>query len=673
MSDASQFDRLAGGLVREIAIHDDTRRALDLLRSGLEQLSGDQELVLILQDSEAPSGFRVALSHGRPAEQIDLEAWLPLLRLQSPKLWDLADLDDPWARGLVESGHRAALAAPLQADSGGLGVLVVASPDPEGPDEELRRFVGQASLLLGAMTLRRLMRDGAREHQRLLEEELRRVLVIHEISSSMGRSLVLRELFSSTVEKMRQILSIDRAVLALLERGDQTLKLISLDFRREAAERLETQENVPVDSSISGRVIGRNAPFLVSNLGEVEHRSYIEDTLAELGMVSYLAVPLTLRDRPMGSFHLGSVQQEAFGEEELGVVTHVAQHLARSVEHARLFQEVQARMQELSALYEVGKTLIQTLDMEELLEKVLHIVQETFRFEHCAILLVDERTSELRITAQRGYDEGVVQSFRADLQDWGITATAARTGQPMYVRDVEQDPRYIRGIAGGRSELALPLKIGEEVLGILDIESPKTDAFSQEEIHALELFATQVALALDKARLFRKVRDQALTDGLTGLLNQRAFHDRLHGEVGRSQRTGHPFSLVLVDMDNLKEINDTRGHLAGNRALCAVAEALRSHAREMDQGARYGGDEFAMILPEADRSQAVAAAERLRKALEAIHLEDVGPMTASFGVATYPEDAEDPARLIVLADRAMYEAKRRGRNRVATAVDLPVG
>jgi diguanylate cyclase (GGDEF)-like protein len=393
--------------------------------------------------------------------------------------------------------------------------------------------------------------------------------------------------------------------------------------------------------------MGMQDPYHVPDLSRVKRQSKMERQLLDLGLVSYVAVPLTVRERPLGSFYLGSRVAGVFGRREIGILARVAPHLARAAEQARLFWEAQARMRELSALYEVGKKLIQTLDLEELMAKVLRIVKDTFRFDHCAVLLVEREKGRLQVVAQHGYAEDSVRTFQPSLDDPGITASVARTGKTIYVPDVRNDPRYIQGVATGRSELALPLRIGEEVLGVLDIESPSLDAFPAATIRALNLFATQVALALDKARLFRAVQAQARTDGLTGLLNQKSFHDQLHKAARQSLDADEPFSLVLIDMDNLKEINDSRGHLAGNRAICAVADALREHSRAVDRTARYGGDEFALILPGAHREQAVQAADRLRRTLETMEVEGVGPMTASCGVAVFPEDSDDETMLVV--------------------------
>jgi diguanylate cyclase (GGDEF)-like protein len=405
----------------------------------------------------------------------------------------------------------------------------------------------------------------------------------------------------------------------------------------------------------------------VEEIGTLPRRLRDEDRLHGEGVASYVALPLPVRDRVVGALTLGSGNRADFGVEQLPLLQQVAERLAMAVENARLFREAQERVRQMAALYEVGKVLIQTLELDELLHKVLDIVHHTFRFENCAVLLPSEDGHELRVRAQRGYSEEAVKEFKAHVGEEAITATVAKTGKLLYVPDVRKDPRYVRGVEHGRSELALPLTMGDEILGVLDIESPKVDAFSSRDINALSLFATQVAVALDKARLFTRVQEQARTDGLTGLLNQKTFHDRLHVEVERTRDSLRPFSLALIDLDNLKEVNDSCGHPAGNTVLVQVAEVLREHVGEGGALARYGGDEFALILPDCGLEDGVQAAQRVCEAISRIQVEGFGQVTASCGVAAFPTTTVDETALVGMADGAMYQAKKDGKNCVRAA------
>jgi diguanylate cyclase (GGDEF)-like protein len=167
---------------------------------------------------------------------------------------------------------------------------------------------------------------------------------------------------------------------------------------------------------------------------------------------------------------------------------------------------------------------------------------------------------------------------------------------------------------------------------------------------------------LDQARLFDQVRSMAVTDPLTGLANYRRLISVIEAELDRSRRTQHPFSIVLLDMDGLKTINDRFGHLTGSRALVRLGKMLRNHSRAIDTAARYGGDEFALILPEAGREIATRVFSRIRERLAAE--EEMPAISASAGVACYPEDGDTPEKLLGAADRALYRMKNRGNSNV---------
>jgi diguanylate cyclase (GGDEF)-like protein len=176
----------------------------------------------------------------------------------------------------------------------------------------------------------------------------------------------------------------------------------------------------------------------------------------------------------------------------------------------------------------------------------------------------------------------------------------------------------------------------------------------------------QLAVAISHARLFRHVQTQAMTDALTGLYNHRYLQERLDREIKLADRNNDQVSLIMLDMDHLKRINDTHGHRSGDAALTHAAEVMRLSVREVDICARYGGEEFVIILPQCGREDAIDVAERIREAIASEPVAKVGQVTASIGVATYPGAAKTKEDLIEMADRAMYLAKAAGRNRVRT-------
>lgn len=216
--------------------------------------------------------------------------------------------------------------------------------------------------------------------------------------------------------------------------------------------------------------------------------------------------------------------------------------------------------------------------------------------------------------------------------------------------------------------LDVPISYRNTVIGVLVIEDDRHSRnWEDEEMLMVKTVSDQLSVAISHARLFRQVQTQAMTDGLTGLYNHGYFQDRLDREIKLADRNNDQVSLILLDLDHLKRINDTHGHRSGDAALCHVASIMQTAVREVDVCARYGGEEFVVILPQCDRESAIEVAERLRQAIASSPFNrSEEPVTASIGVATYPSGAKNKEELIEMADRAMYLAKAAGRNRVRT-------
>lgn len=220
--------------------------------------------------------------------------------------------------------------------------------------------------------------------------------------------------------------------------------------------------------------------------------------------------------------------------------------------------------------------------------------------------------------------------------------------------------------ANMKSYILVPLKSKQTHFGSLLVFSSR-ERVSGSELNFLSLFAKQIELAITIADLFEAVKEQAVTDGMTGLYNRRYFEEFIKKEAIRANRQNQKFTVIGLDLDHLKQINDTYGHNYGDIAIKAIAEVLKNNARSIDIAARMGGEEFNLILPGVDSAGGCIAAERIRKAIEAVELEKIGHITASLGVATYLEHSDDIEELLEITDRAMYESKRNGRNRVTIA------
>ncbi|HYM68290.1 MAG TPA: sensor domain-containing diguanylate cyclase, partial [bacterium] len=337
------------------------------------------------------------------------------------------------------------------------------------------------------------------------------------------------------------------------------------------------------------------------------------------------------------------------------------QAIARSLTQARQAGRV------MPAMADVAKRLLRPLDLLAVLDEILSQIQEVFAYCMCSILLLDEHTHELRVEAQRGYDPAPPETTPLQLGAHGIADWVARHGRSYYAADVSRDPVYVPGACEAASEVGYPLTGDGRVIGVLSVASPVIDAFPRDVREPLETFATLAALAILRAKRDDDLNRLALTDGLTGLANHRALWDALERETAQAERHDHPMSVVMVEIDRFKLANDHFGHLQGDAILRAVADVLKKNSRAGDLAARFGGDEFMLLLPVASKAAAVQIAERVRHHVHEIPGPDGVRLTVSIGLASMPEDGRTASALVEAADRAMYEAKYIGGNRVNIA------
>ncbi|HEV3365121.1 MAG TPA: sensor domain-containing diguanylate cyclase, partial [Acidimicrobiia bacterium] len=248
-------------------------------------------------------------------------------------------------------------------------------------------------------------------------------------------------------------------------------------------------------------------------------------------------------------------------------------------------------------------------------------------------------------------------------------AWRARATQLLPRLEARTDPQLVSLLGRTENVIVVPLFAEGHAIGAVVAEhGPRRNARIERRVVAMvERFCAHGALALRNASLLEELRAMAATDGLTRVANRRTFEDALRRELARFERTGEPISLVMVDIDHFKALNDRFGHQTGDEALRAVAAALAGTCRAADLVARYGGEEFAVLLHSASTSSALETAERLRQAVASVVIGVDTLVTASLGVATVPHDARDAEELVRRADGALYRAKHEGRNRVVAA------
>jgi diguanylate cyclase (GGDEF)-like protein len=340
-----------------------------------------------------------------------------------------------------------------------------------------------------------------------------------------------------------------------------------------------------------------------------------------------------------------------------------------------LLRELRRAVEGLKAFNDVGRSLTSTLDQGQVLAIVMEKVGQILRPASWALLLADDRRGDLEIHVAMGAGAEHLTGQRA-LPGEGIAGWVAEAGQPVLLDDARKDPRFSERVdpsppGGARSYMAAPLREMGRVLGVVALAARPERPFAPDDIRTVAGLADYAAVALSNARNFERVRELTLIDDHTGLYNARHLHRALESEVVRARRFGRELSLVFLDLDHFKAVNDAYGHQAGSALLREVGVVMRANLRAIDVPVRYGGDEFVAILPETGREQAWIVAERLHRAIrEAVYLEErrlAVHITGSVGVATLPADGETAEDLLRSADRAMYRAKDGGRDLVIAA------
>ncbi|HMK73703.1 MAG TPA: diguanylate cyclase, partial [Myxococcaceae bacterium] len=354
---------------------------------------------------------------------------------------------------------------------------------------------------------------------------------------------------------------------------------------------------------------------------------------------------------------------ESEGVDARGGLARAQQQLSLQGELERANTELSRRFTALSLLYHVSRSLNATLELPELLGRISSLVTERLRIDHFSVLLLNPegRLEEAACVPPRA--AGTRAAFRLGE---GAAGRAAESLLPIYLPDLSRagDARPLGPPTG--SLLSLPVMHQGRLLGVLNLQRSTPEAFAAEEVELLAAVADQAAMAIQNARLHAETVALSITDALTGLANRRHLFRQLEQEVARAARFRTQVSVVMMDLDHFKDLNDASGHLAGDAVLRQVAEVLRGQVRRVDVVARYGGEEFCLVLPQVAKTDAVEVAEKLRRSIaeQAFGAWPAGRITASAGVAHLPGDATTLEGLLEAADAALYASKHRGRNRV---------
>ena len=383
---------------------------------------------------------------------------------------------------------------------------------------------------------------------------------------------------------------------------------------------------------------------------------------------SFCGAPVLVNGKATGVMAAMSTTREyVFEQRDLEVLKTAAGQVSVAIENARLFSEEQRRARQFAFLNSVSKTAISSEDAEQMLVDIVSSIQKNFRFDHIGIGILDYATKEIEIRAEAG--STAQEKGKKIPIGTGIMGRVARTGESAIVH-ASEGGQLLGLLPSSRTVLCIPITYGDTLLGVLNVESEEEQAISSEDVLVMNTLADLLATALHNSFVFQKLQQQSITDGLTGIKTRRFFWEALSSEWKRASRSGRPFSVVLVDLDKFKEVNDTFGHLEGDLVLARVGRLLEQKCRQSNVVARYGGDEFIILMPETGVEQAQILAERLRLWLATDPMLSEHKITGSFGVASFPVHGFSAESIIRVADTGMYISKKAGGDRVSTSEDL---
>jgi diguanylate cyclase (GGDEF)-like protein len=338
--------------------------------------------------------------------------------------------------------------------------------------------------------------------------------------------------------------------------------------------------------------------------------------------------------------------------------------------------ELKRQVERLALFHEVGKALFSTLDLQKILQTIMEKISDLLQPDTWSLLMMDEKTQDLYFEIAIGTGADRLRDVRLKLGE-GVAGWVAQHGEPVLIEDARNDTRFTPKVdelthTETRSIVCVPIKARGHVLGVIElVNALGKPSFGVEDIPILKSLADYAAIALENARYVQRIHELTITDDCTALYNARHLNFVLDTEIYRSNRYAYEFSVIFIDLDHFKLVNDVHGHLVGSKLLWMIGDLIKGNLRLIDYAFRYGGDEFVVLLPQTSKESSLVVVRRIRELLtsrvfftdEKLNIK----VTASFGVAAFPGDGRTRKELLRKADEAMYLVKNTTRNNIALA------
>jgi len=500
--------------------------------------------------------------------------------------------------------------------------------------------------------------------QNLLRAEKRRsqqLSLLEETGRLIANSFDQNEILQRAVDSITQNFGYAETAISLLT-SDNKLEMTVISGTEDFGYRPGFLQDI--GEGIIGHTASIQKTYMTGNVSEDEH---YYSTSIQSG--SAICTPIFKQEALYGVIYIESFDLDAFDELDIRTLETLASQISESLQRASLYVQTQKDLLTITTIQNISRLVARSLDIDTISRTLVENLKDTFGYSHTSIYFLQE--DYLYLKAQVGYSEELAINKIHISQ--GVAGKCIRTREVQFIRDSASEQIFLKADHHILSEICVPLLKDDVVLGILNVESTELDRLTDSDLELLTSIAGPIAVAVDNARLHAELKKMATTDAVTGLANRHVFEQSLTAEVERAQRGGTPLSLIIFDIDYFKQYNDQWGHPAGDIRLKAVADIIKSILRKYDIAARYGGDEFAIILENCDQPDAANFASRLRQvALSGApnsqsDQSSVPGYTLSIGIATFPQDATNASDLLITADHAAMLAKQQGKNRIKTA------
>ncbi len=496
--------------------------------------------------------------------------------------------------------------------------------------------------------------------------------------------------FTSITNAVSDLESLSAQLNAFIN-NNFNLKNIAFFVEQEEFYRIISHENVESPYSFEFQnqgegiwhIINEGSPVNLFNQDRERMHLPFFETYDLFDLNAQVLLPFVFQGKVIAIITLGEKQtEEPFTENDLTFLKNLIVFFAPVINKFRKQKEKEANLiylqktlHNISILYNIGQAMNFIDDLKRLIQIILAKAIQTLGAERGSLMLYDQQTDDLAVKVVYGLpdkefekkiNDGQVECTRIKVGE-GIAGDAFANKKAIITNLGENDPRFFPSeVSRVQSMICLPLVVKEEAIGVINISNKKEGKFfDQDDLDFMGALANQAAIAISNAQLY----ELAITDSLTKLFIRRHFDYLFDCEIKRSTRYKHPISLLMMDIDNFKTINDTYGHQVGDEALKKIADVIRGTIRKIDMPCRYGGEEFALILPETHKKHAKKISERLRKNISEIVVKtpeglEISP-TISIGISNFPIDSQDKEELMRFADKALYFAKNMGKNCVA--------